>query len=100
MNIFVQLISLLISFIYGLFIYLLFRLHWNYVIHYSFLLKCFFSFLLGLDISLLYIYLLFSINSGVFHLYFLFAMLLGVIVGVGCHKHVKYVKNVLRYKNK
>ena len=89
-----------LSFIYGVFVFFLFTLHWHYVRKLPFFLQCFFSVLLGLDIALLYIYLLFSINNGVFHLYFVFMLFLGIIFSFYCRNYVKYLKKTLHYKNK
>ena len=92
MNSTVQLISFLVSFIYGIIFYLLTRFN-KYIIENR---KIVFRFIITLifiiDIAILYIYIIYRINHGYFHIYFIFTVIIGFIV-----THVFYgkIKNLV-----
>ena len=80
MNIFIQIISLIISFLYGVFIYY-FNVFNKKVINnkkliYDIIFRIIYVYLL----VLLYIVIMFKINKGIFHNYFLLLMLLGYFI--------------------
>lgn len=73
----IQLLGLLFSFLFGFLLYSF--LHFNYVLFKS---KNLFLFIVGeilviLLCSLFYVYILYQLNYGVFHLYFVLMILLG-----------------------
>ena len=76
----VQMISLLVSFCYGVFFYLM--LEWNSKFLYSssLVVKVLISFLFVLFHSLLYFLILMRINYGYVHVYFFLCIILGYIV--------------------
>ena len=89
----VQLLSFLISFLYGILFSFLSRYHYKMV--YS--LKCFMRYILTfffiLDISLFYILVLYYVNYGVVHIYFLIVTFLGYLFEKFLFPYVKkYVK--------
>ena len=77
MNSFLQLICLVFSFLYGLFLY--FILDINNRICFKF--NIFFIFIIGVliinNLSLLYIFILYKLNKGVFNIYFLIFIVIG-----------------------
>lgn len=93
MNSTVQLISFLVSFIYGIIFYLLTRFN-KYIIENR---KIVFRFIITLifiiDIAILYIYIIYRINHGYFHIYFIFTVIIGFII-----THVFYgkIKNMCK----
>lgn len=89
----IQLLSFFFSFLYGILFSFLSRYHYKLVNQ----LKSWFRYLLTilfiLDISLLYILLLYYINHGVVHLYFLIVTFLGYVLEHYIYLFVKkYVK--------
>lgn len=93
MNSTVQLISFLVSFIYGIIFYLITRFN-KYIIENR---KIVFRFIITLifiiDIAILYIYIIYCINHGYFHIYFIFTVIIGFII-----THVFYgrIKNMCK----
>lgn len=81
MDLFVQIKVLIVSFIYGMIISYILRAQYKYFFEsrlwYKALLTTFFVF----DIILIYFYILRFVNNGIFHIYFLFSILIGYIFG-------------------
>lgn len=77
MSSYIQLVSLAFSFLYGAFFYLLARFNKYILINKNVFIKFIISFVFVIDAVILYIYLMFKINNGYFHGYFLFMILLG-----------------------
>lgn len=79
MDSYIQVVSFLLSFIHGAIFYLLTRFN-NYILENK---HKFFKFLVTLvfivDIVILYVYLMYKINSGNFHIYFSIVVVLGFI---------------------
>ena len=71
MNSFLQLICLVFSFLYGLFLY--FILDINNRICFKFIINV----LIINNLSLLYIFILYKLNKGVFNIYFLIFIVIG-----------------------
>lgn len=80
MNIFIQINTIIFSFVYGMFFSLILNITYKYLIG----CKKFFSLLINLlfifDNVLLYFILLCKINGGILHLYSVFCLILGYIV--------------------
>lgn len=93
MNSYIQVISFLISFLYGISFYLLTRFN-NFILEGK---RQFFKFLVTLvfiiDIVILYVYLMYKINSGNFHIYFCFVVVLGFIL---INKYYDNLKNICK----
>lgn len=90
-----QLLSFLVSFLFGIFFSFTSRFHYNLVFSLKSVLRYLLTFLYILDISLIYILLLYYINHGILHIYFVFITFIGYFV----EKHLtltvkKYVKSV------
>ena len=77
MSVYVQLISIIVSFLYGVFTSIFIKFNNKYFTN-SFLFKLLYSYVL----VILYIIIIFKINKGIFHIYFLLSVLLGYYVSV------------------
>ena len=80
MNSYVQLISLLSSFLYGIILYYLNKLNNNIIKKKNILIKLIISFLYLFNVSLLYVSFLYKLNNGVLHIYNFLFMLTGYVL--------------------
>lgn len=94
MDINTQIILFLISFILG-FIFFVFS-HFIFIIVHnkSKIYQFWICLLLVLDFDFLYLFILYKLSFGMFHIYFLFMFILGFFVSSKC---IKYVKRFGRY---
>lgn len=99
MNSLLQVVSFLVSFLYGVSFYLLSRFN-KYITENR---KIIFRFIITLifivDIAILYIYILYKINHGYFHIYFLATVVIGFVVTHVFYRKIKsmckmYVKKL------
>ena len=88
----VQLISLLVSFCYGIFFFLMLEINTKLLFSSNLLVKLLFSFLFVLVHALLYFIILVKINFGYIHIYFFLALLGGYLICKVIFK--RFVKNV------
>lgn len=77
----IQLLSFAFSFLYGLFFYYTGFFNYHFIKKSPILLQYLISFVYILDIVLLYILILYKINYGVVHVYFLIFLFLGFLLG-------------------
>ena len=77
----IQLISLAISFIFGIFFYFLTILNFKLIDNLKKYLKHILTAIYVLDITIIYIISIYHINKGYFHIYFIFMVFLGYFVG-------------------
>lgn len=89
MNIKVQIISILFSFVFGIIFSLLTNINYKYLFSKNKIYKIFFTFIYILDATLLYFIIIKKINNGIVHLYFLLFIGLGFLVGL--FKFTKYI---------
>ncbi len=87
MNSYTQLFSLLISFGYGILIYYLNIFNKKIVCHKNIIIKVIINILYVFNMSMLYVVLLYYVNNGILHIYFVFFILLGY--GYFCVKKCK-----------
>ena len=87
----IQIISILVSFIYGMFIYILMR--------FNNMFKGIIKDLLFIyDMVILYIIIIYKINQGIFHIYFFISLTLGYLGMSKCVKFIiNYVKSIKNY---
>lgn len=80
MNSYIQVICLVVSFLYGIFLY--FSNHFNYNIlkDKNIVVKIFGNILYILNATLLYILFLYKMNYGILHIYFIFFIVLGYVL--------------------
>lgn len=76
----VQLLSLFVSFLFGIFLFLMFKLNYKYLFLSSNKKKIFFNFIFCFDLSLLYFLILYYLNNGSLHLYFLLLIVFGFLL--------------------
>ena len=76
-----QLKSLIISFIYGIILAYLIKLHYKYLFKGKLILRIIVTILFVLDNFLLYFLLLKFINNASFHIYFIFLIIMGYMLG-------------------
>lgn len=100
MDSFIQVLSFGVSFLYGLLFYLLTRFNYFILEKKNNIIKFLVTLVFIIDIVILYVYLLYKINNGYFHIYFIIV----VIIGFGiinkfydkfkntCKKYVKKIK--------
>ena len=73
----VQLLSFVVSFIYGIFFYILLEINSRFVYSSSFFIKFLGSFIFILFSGLIYFFILMKINNGYIHIYFILCIILG-----------------------
>ncbi len=76
----VQIVSLLVSFCYGMFFYLLLELNSRFLYSSNIIVKVLVSFLFVMFHTLLYFIILMKINYGYIHFYFFLCIILGYIL--------------------
>ena len=72
-----QLLSFLVSFLFGFIFHLFSNFHFKITDRYSILLKYIATFLFLLDAVLVYILILYYLNGGILHIYYLIYVFLG-----------------------
>lgn len=76
----IQLLSLFVSFIFGIFLFFMVKLNYKYLFSSFNKKRIFFNFIFSLDFSLLYFLVLYYINDGILHLYFLLLIIFGFLL--------------------
>jgi len=87
MNSKMQLLSFLISFIFGIFFYLLTILNFKLIENLKRYIQHILTFVYVLDIIIIYIIIFYHINRGYFHVYFILMVFVGFFIG-----HILYKK--------
>lgn len=73
----IQVISFIVSFIYGIFFYLLARFNKFILSNRKDLFKLVITVIFVIDIVILYIYIMFKVNNGIIHPYFVAIIIIG-----------------------
>lgn len=89
MDLHTQIITLLFSFVYGIFFSLFVGVNYKIIYHDKKLIKLLGTFLVVIISVLLYFVLLLKINYGAFHPYCLLVLLLGFYIEMRIAKHFK-----------
>jgi len=79
MTLILQIKSLAFSFLYGVFFAFTYKYNYKFLTSKNLIFKIIISFFFVLDHILLYFVLIFIINNGRLHLYFLFTFILGIV---------------------
>lgn len=99
-----QLLSLLISFIYGILFSLLTNFNYKCLYKTTMPLKILFNIIFILDIVLLYTFIIYKINKGIFHIYFILMILMGYMVSFNkvktSIKRIKKKRSVVKTQKK
>ena len=85
MNVSIQILCLLISFIYGMFIYI----SYNSIKKYNIFINLLYVYI----IVITYIIIIYKINKGIFHIYFYLLIILGYLF---MSRYVKKMLNILK----
>ena len=80
MSLKVQVISFIFSFLYGCILFILFRLQKRVLFSRNKKKRVILSFIFCISISIVYFILIYFINNGVLHLYFLLLIIFGFLV--------------------
>ena len=93
----IQLISLSISFLYGIIFYYLSIINFKVINNLKNIIKNIITIIYVFDISIIYVILVYKINNGHFHIYFILMAILGYILGNYLSKiYVKVKANKLQ----
>lgn len=82
MELSIQFQSLVVSFIYGILLSYLIKICYRWLFLSKKAFRIPFTLFFGVCICLVYFYLLYWVNGGIVHLYFLFLVVLGCILGI------------------
>lgn len=82
MNSYVQLICLIVSFLYGFFINITNNINFKIINNKNIFIKIIISLLYLFNISLLYVVFLYKINNGMLHIYFTLLIFIGYLFSV------------------
>jgi len=99
MNSYLQIVSIISSFIYGFIFYYLSIFNKYILLNKNTFIKFIITFIFILDMIFLYIYLIYKLNNGINHPYFILSLLIGYYLGFRCKINVKIKKiiNKLRH---
>ena len=100
MDINIQLICIIFSFIYGAFIRVIIFLNKLLIKNNNIIVNIISNILLVYLIVLLYILIIYKINKGIFHIYFLLLILLGYLFMSKNVKYLHFIKNKIKNKIK
>lgn len=81
MNSNIQIISFIVSFIYGVIFYFVTKINFYLIKDFKLYLKHILTFIYTLDMAIIYIIILYHINKGYFHIYFIMLVFIGFIIG-------------------
>lgn len=97
MSIRIQIISIIFSFVFGIFFSIFTNVNYKYLFSKNKIYKIFFTFIYILDATLLYFLIIKKINNGVIHLYFLLFIGLGFFVSIiKINKYINRLKICLK----
>lgn len=90
MDLIVQIISMIFSFLFGIFLYFMFIINYKYLFIKRYRLKMLYYMSMFLFVSIFYFIVLKYINNGILHLYFLLLLIFGFLVSYNfCKKKRK-----------
>lgn len=81
MELSIQLQVLTVSFVYGILFSYILKIQYRFLFSGGYIYKLLVNFLFIIDNCLLYFMILRAINNGIFHIYFLFLLILGFLFG-------------------
>ena len=91
-----QLISFLVSFIFGICFYFLTILNFYLIDNLKLFLKHILTLIYTIDITIIYIIIFYHLNKGYFHIYFILTVFIGFFIGLLIHKKLLSKINVKR----
>ena len=96
----IQLFTFFVSFLYGILFSFLTRWHFYVILSNSIIMKYLSTVLFMIDIVLGYVIVMYHINQGIIHIYFLVFVFLGFVVETVLHKYVKLPKFIRSWLEK
>ena len=81
MNSTVQIISFIVSFIFGIIFYYLTKINFKLIEDLKIYLKHFLTFIYTIDMAIIYMIIIYKLNKGYFHIYFIMMVVIGFIIG-------------------
>lgn len=97
MNSNLQLISFLVSFLFGLIFYFLTYINFKLIKDLKKIFQHLLTFIYVIDMTIIYIIIFYHLNKGYFHIYFIFTVFIGFIIGFLINKKFGSVfKNKLK----
>ena len=97
MNAKLQLITFIISFIYGIIFSLLTIYNFKLIAKLKVIFKHLITFIYVLDMTIIYIIILYHLNKGYFHIYFIMTVFLGFVIGLIIYKKLLSKISVKRH---
>ncbi len=94
----VQIVSFIFSFIFGMFFYFTSLINYKFIKKYSKCLKYIISIIYIIDITLIYILMMYKINYGVIHVYFIIVLFIGFYLASIYSKKLRKICKVLKKK--
>lgn len=95
----IQLISMLVSFLYGSIFMILLKINFDIIKHLNKLKQNIITFIFILDMSVIYSIIIYKINNGYYHIYFIAILFLGFIITYYVYKkHYASIKGQLIVK--
>lgn len=88
-----QLVSFIVSFIFGIMFYFLTYINFKLLKNLKLFIQHILTLVYVLDMIIIYIIIFYKLNKGYFHIYFLFIVILGFIVGYIINK--KYLSKII-----
>ena len=92
MNLKIQIISLLASFLFGMIFSLLVNLNYRYLFHKKRKIKIIVTILFILDMALIFFFLMQFLNGGIIHYYFYLMIFIGFIITFPKTKKLRKIK--------
>ena len=86
MNSNLQLISFLVSFIFGIFFCLITILNFKLIAKTKKFLQHILTFIYVIDMTIIYIIIIYKLNRGYFHIYFVMMVFIGFLIGYTIYK--------------
>ena len=92
MNVNEQITALCFNFIYGFIIYYAVIINYLFIKNEVLIVKLLITSLFLIDFTIIYLMIIYKLNYGMFHIYYLIAFVLGYILSLKIKKSVKLVK--------
>ena len=86
-----QVISLLVSFLYGVFFFITLFISKKLIYHKIFLIKILSNFVFVSIHIFIYFYILIKINNGILHIYEILCIIIGYIISYYLHKYLQSI---------
>lgn len=93
MNSALQLLSFLVSFIYGIIFCLITLLNFKLIEKLKRYIQHIITFIYVIDMTIIYIIILYNLNKGYFHIYFIMMVFVGYLVGFVLYK--KFISKII-----